>query len=247
MALGRHRWLPGPMRCCACERPLDIVRSDNACSAGHGLLLDVPGAVCERCLPTVAGPVVTDLKATAAARLLLSLEFEIRTDRAAQFFLDLFGWQGEVVAGGAMRLHADGKADLAYRLLRDAGQAGHEHFFMVEEAALRLLDGQSGRAHELLLEAGPEDHPCWNLHHGTLAYSVGRPDAALEHWRRQVETQPDELLGWQTLGFFLLHERSDLRAAIRHFETACRRFPDHPEFSEQLEEARSRLTREGAS
>ena len=244
VALGRTRPLPGLLYCCSCARGLETVRSADSASAGAGILPHVPGAVCQACLSLVEGPAVTDLKAAAAAQMLQSLDFEVRPEHAAQFFLDLFGWNAEVVASGAMRLHADGKSGLAYRFLQAALEATGLRWFMVEEATLRMLDGETGRAHDLLLATGPEDHPCWHLHRGTLAYSVGRPDAALEFWRQQVEARPDQLLGWQTLGFYLLHEKGEPQAAVRHFEQAGRHFPGHPEFLNLLEEAREHLSRE---
>lgn len=197
----------------------------------------VPGAVCADCLAVVDGLVVADLKAGAAAQMLQTLDFETPTEHAVQVFLDLFGWQDDVVASSAMRLHADGKGRLGYRLLDAAAKATSRPFFLVEEAALRLLDGETGRAHDLLTATGPEDHPYWNLHNGTLAYSVGRQDAALEHWRLQVESQPDHILGWQTLGMYLLHELADMPSAVQHFQKACERFPGHPEFAQDLNAA----------
>jgi tetratricopeptide (TPR) repeat protein len=244
MVLGRQTWQPGPLRCCGCERVLEAVHGPDTVSAGAGIVPQLPGAVCARCLPVTAGPVVADLKALAAAQMLQSLAFELRTDAAVQFFLDLFGWQRDVAASGALRLHADGKPGRAYDLLKAAASSGQAAFFQVERAALLLLDGETGQAHELLLATGPQDHPCWHLHRGTLAYSVGRPEAALEHWRLQIASRPDQPLGWQTLGFYLLHEAGDLPAAVSHFAEAAAAFPDQPEFRAWLAEAEARLARE---
>lgn len=241
MVSRRHRWQPVESRCGICQRPLAVVTREGAVSAGAGILPQVPAAVCIACLPLSEGPAVADLKPTAAAQMLQSLEFEISTERAVQFFLDLFGWQPDVIAGCAMRLHADGRPGAAYRLLDDAAAAGAARFFQVEEAALRLLDGETGRAHDLLLATTAGDHPCWHLHRGTLAYSVGRPDAALAHWRQQISDQPAQLLGWQTLGFYLLYQQADLPAAVCHFAKACERFPDYPDFVQQLAVANARL------
>ncbi len=240
MASGKRQWRPGPLACCSCERHVETTEQAGAVSAGGGILPAVPGVVCAECLPLIDGPVIADLKPAAAARMLQSLEFETRTERAVQVFLDLFGWQREVIASGAMRLHADGQPGAAFRLLAAAGAMGSARYFQVEEAALRLLDGETGRAHALLLATGPQDHPCWHLHRGTLAYSVGRPEAAVRHWREQIACEPQQPLGWQTLGFWLLNEGNDLPAAIALFAQATERFPDQPEFMDRLDEARQR-------
>lgn len=244
MIFAGQRWQPEDLRCSGCDAHLTVQRREGTAAAGAGILPDIPGAVCESCLPLAAGPAITDLKAAAAAGLLQSLAFESRTEKAVQFFLDLFGWQREVVASGAMRLHADGKAPAAYRLLAAAAKADPQPYYLVEEASLRLLDGETGRAHDLLLASGAQDHPCWHLHRGTLAFSVGRGDAALEHWRSQVAERPEEPLGWQTLGYHLLQDLGDLPAAIRHFQQAVERFPRHPEFADWLRQAQERLAHE---
>ncbi len=238
-------WRPAEVRCCNCGRTLEAVRTGDAVTAGAGFLPTVPGAVCPTCVDLAAGPVLADLRAPAAAHILMAQEFERPTAAAVQAALDLYGWDPEVVAAGARRLHADGQGRLARGLLEDAGAASEDPgFYLVEEAALALLDGQPGRAHELLLETLPEDHPRWHLLRGNLAHAVGHADAAREHWREQVQASPEEPLGWQTLGFHLLHERDDPAAAAACFQGACGMFPTHQEFHAWLGEA---LWRQGRS
>jgi tetratricopeptide (TPR) repeat protein len=237
----RRQWQPGDLRCCSCDANLVVTRQADTVTAGAAILPGVPGAVCERCLPLVEGLAVQDLKAAAAATMLCEAPFEARTEPAVQFFLDLYGWQPDVVAGGAMRLHADGRPAAAYRLLDGAMAAAPAGFYQVERAALLLLDGETGKAHDQLLATGPDDHPCWHLHRGTLAYSVGRADAACEHWRLQTEARPDHVAGWQTLAYYLLFQAGDVAAAAELLERATALFPDHPELGQWLAEARERL------
>lgn len=239
MALGRRTWTPGPLRCCSCDRALDVRRQGDAANAGAAVLPDVPGAVCDACLAHVEGLAVADLRVPAAVHMLQTGDFEVRTADAAQFFLDLFGWEPAVVAAAALRLHADGKPRDAYHLLAAAASAAPSaaRYLAVERAALLLLDGETGKAHDLLAATTEDDHPCWHLHHGALAHSVGRPDAAAGHWRRQVEIRPEEPLGWQTLGFYLLQERDDAAAAEAVYRQACTAFPRHQEFRAWLGEA----------
>lgn len=232
------RWQPGPVHCCNCERPLTVARSGDAITAGAGVLPAVPGAVCETCLPLAAGPVLADLRAPAAVHILLAQEFERGTPEAVQALLDLYGLEPEVVAAGARRLHADGAASEARDLLETAAATADDAgFFLVEQAALRLLDGDLGGAHELLLETAADEHPRWHLLRGNLAHAVGHADAAREHWRAQVQESPEEPLGWQTLGWHLLHERQDAAAAAACFTGACGIFPQHQEFRAWLGEA----------
>jgi len=220
-----------------------VRRGADTADAGAAVLPHVPGAVCDACLPHVDGLAVAELRAEAAASLLQTADFETRTPEAAQFFLDLFGWVPVVVAAAALRLHADGKPHDAYALLDAAAAAGPAPFFRVEKAALLLLDGETGQAHDLLLATGPDDHPCWHLHRGTLAHAVGRPDAAAEHWRQQIATRPDQPLGWQTLGFYLLQQQGDLAAAEDLYRRACAEFPRHQEFRAWLGDALQRQGR----
>ncbi len=226
------------MCCCGCGRPLAADRSGDAVTAGAGFLPAVPGAVCPTCVDLAEGPVLADLRAPAAAHILMAQEFERPTAQAVQAVLDLYAWDPDVVAAGARRLHADGKAGQARRLLEDAAAASDDPgFYLVEQASLLLLDGQLGQAHDLLLETLPEDHPRWHLLRGNLAHAVGHADAAREHWREQVQASPEEPLGWQTLGFHLLHERDDPAAAAACFQGACGMFPRHQEFHTWLGEA----------
>lgn len=233
-----HHWEPGAVRCCACERPLEVTRTGDAVSAGAGILPSVPGAVCDGCLAHADGLAVADLRAPAAVHILVAQEFERRTVTAVQALLDLYGWEPEVVSAGALRLHADGKARDAYRLLDAAAAAAADGgYYLVEKAALLMLDGETGRAHDLLLETDADDHPRWHLVRGNLAHAVGRPDAAREHWREQVQANPEEPLGWQTLGWHLLHEQQDATAAAACFSGACGIFPQHQEFRAWFGEA----------
>jgi tetratricopeptide (TPR) repeat protein len=233
-----RRWQPGSPRCCNCGCEVTVTRTGDAVHAGAGFLPAVPGVVCPACLELSDGLAITDLRAAAAAHILLAQPFERRTSEAVQAVLDLHGWQPDVVAAGALRLHADGKSRDAYSLLRSAAEHGEDAgFFLVEQAGLRLLDGETGRAHELLLETDEEDHPRWHLMRGNLAASVGRIDAAREHWQQQVQVSPDEPLGWQTLGWHLLHDRQDPAAAAACFSGACRLFPQHQEFRAWLGES----------
>jgi tetratricopeptide (TPR) repeat protein len=239
MIRGRRHWEPGQLLCSGCDDPVSSSLADGAVTAGAAIMPGIPGVVCERCLLLAEGLAVQDLKALAAADMLLHNEFELRSEPAVQVFLDLFGWHPEVIACGAMRLHADGKPAAAYALLEAAAQAGPAAYFQVERAALLLLDGETGRAHDLLLATGPGDHPCWHLHRGALAWSVGRPEAALEHWRLQVAERPDQIVGWQTLAHVLLQDPQQRAAAVDLLERACAAFPEHHEFAAWYEDARA--------
>ena len=148
-----------------------------------------------------------------------------------------------MVAAGAMRLHADGKSREAYALLEAAAADGNAAWFAVEKVGLLLLDGETGQAHDILSRTDETCHPCWHLHRGNLAHSVGRPEAAAEHWRLQVAAHPEEAAGWVTLGFFLLQEADDPAAAEDVFRQAAMHHPRHQQFHAWLGDVLYRLGR----
>lgn len=243
MALGKPHWQPASPRCADCGRSVDVSRTDGTVHAGAAILPDVPAVLCDACLTHCGGLAVNDLKAEAAARIIESGSFERRTPAAVQVWLDLFGWQPLVVAAGAMRLHADGKSREAYALLEAAAADGNAAWYAVEKAGLLLLDGETGQAHDILSRTDETCHPCWHLHRGNLAHSVGRPEAAAEHWRLQVAAHPEEAAGWVTLGFFLLQEADDPAAAEDVFRQAATHHPRHQQFHAWLGDVLYRLGR----
>lgn len=241
----KRQWRRQPVTCCACGDPLEVVRHDLALVAGAGFMPNVPGAICERCLPVAEGPVVPMLLDDATDTMLRTAAFELETPDAVQVFLDHWGWQHLVISGAAMRLHLDGYGRDAHGLLEAAGRGnrGRKPWFMVEQASLRILDGEVGQALDLLEATGEGDHPCWNLHHGLLAQSIGRKEAALEHWRRQVEVEPEEPLGWKLLSWYYMQESEDFEAAEQLMRQACERFPRWMEFRAWLGNALYRQER----
>jgi tetratricopeptide (TPR) repeat protein len=195
-------------------------------------VINLPGAICSRCMPVVEGLVVAEVRDQAAAHLLRSADFELPSVDAVQEFLSIHGWMPEIVAGGAMRLHMDGRTHDAYGLLDQAVQAVPERagWFATEAAGLRVMDGDVGRALDLLETAGPDAHPCWHLHHGLLARSLGRKEAALDHWRVQVDEHPDEPLGWRALGWALIDADADANEVGTLMQEAAKHFPGTMEF-----------------
>jgi Flp pilus assembly protein TadD len=141
-----------------------------------------------------------------------------------------------------MRLHADGQQREAFGLLRNARAAGPAGYYDVERAALAVIDGETGQAHDLLAATTADDHPRWHHWNGVLAHSVGRVDAATEHWRRQVEAHPEEAEGWLPLGFHLMQDRQDFPEAEAYFRRAVDQHPQHQEFRAWLGDA---LLRQG--
>ncbi|MBD3221571.1 hypothetical protein GF314_10035 [bacterium] len=231
-ALRRRQWSPEPVLCCNCGEGVTVARDGDQVTAGAGLVINLPGAICERCMPVVEGLVVAEVRDEAAAHMLRSAGFELPSVDAVQEFLSIHGWVTGIVAAGAMRLHMDGRARDAYGLLDQAAQAVPDRagWFATEAAGLRVMDGDVGRALDLLESTGPEAHPCWHLHHGLLARSLGRNEAALEHWRAQVDAQPDEPLGWRALGWALIDEDADAHEVGTLMQEAARRFPGTMEF-----------------
>jgi tetratricopeptide (TPR) repeat protein len=248
MPLTRHRsWQTREPACCSCAGAVVVERAGDTIKVADGVMPNVPGAVCPACLPVVEGLVINDVRDHAASHLLRTASFELKTIDAVQVFLDLHGWSAPVVAAGAMRLHLDGHDGDAYALLRAAAAATPDlaGWYRVEEAGLRVLDGAVGQALDLLEASNPDDHPCWHLHHGLLARSLGRTDAAEAHWRDQVRAQPDEPLGWKLLAWHHLQESEDAGAAEALLSEACERFPEAMEFRAWLGHALYRQERRG--
>ena len=244
MRARRRRWQPRPATCTSCGKSIEVVRKGDAVTAGAGFLPNIPGAVCDACLEHADGMVVADLRDEMAGHMLHSIDFELKTVDAAQVFLDLHGWQPLVIAGAAMRLHADNKHADAIDLLDAAMEAGDAPgYYKVEKAQLKLLDGETGQAHDLLSETSVDDHPCWHLQRGILAHSVGRPEAALEHWRLQIEVHPEEMMAWKMIGFHLMQEADDPVAAEAHYRAGCDQFPRFMEFRAWLGDALMRQDR----
>ena len=218
---------------------------DLALTAGAGVMPNVPGVICERCAPVAQGPLAPMLMDNQTDGMLRSAAFELETPEAVQVFLNLWGWEPLVMAGAAMRLHLDGYDSDAHSLLEAAakGNAKHARWFQVEQASLRTMDGSYGKALDLLNETGEKDHPCWNLHHGVLAQTLGRKEAALEHWLRQVEIEPEEPMGWKVLGWYYMQESQDYSAAEALMRRAVERFPEWMEFRAWLGGALHRLGR----
>lgn len=236
-------WQPRPTRCCDCGRAIELVRDGGKVSAGGGILPEFPGAVCEDCLVLADGMLVSDFKAEAAVHFIHATHFELKTAAAVQSYLDLFGWEPVIVAAGAMRLHADGKPRDAFALLKAARAEGPAGYYDVERAALLLIDGETGQAHDLLTATTAGDHPKWHHWNGVLAHSVGRTEAAVEHWRLQLEAQPEDFESWLPLGFHLMQDRQDYPAAEAYFRRACERHPAHQEFRAWLGDALLRQDR----
>lgn len=209
-----------------------IAREDDAVSVGAGFLPNLPGAICDTCLPVVDALVVAEVRDEAASHMLRTADFEIPTDDAVQEYLSIHGWVPEVVTAGAVRLHMDGRRTDAFDLLDAATAAVPDRagWFKVEAAALRTLDGDVGRALDLLEATTPRDHPCWHLHHGLLAHGLGRRDAALEHWYAQVEQSAEEPLGWRILGWALIQSDAPADEMAELMNQAIGRFPDVMEF-----------------
>ena len=244
MRANRRQWRPRPATCSSCGQAIEVVRDGDAVTAGAGFLPTLPGAVCAACLEHVDGMVVADLRDAAAGHMVAGMQFEQKTVDAVQTFLDLYGWQPQVIGGAAIRLHAENHPADAKDLLDAAIEAGDTpNYFKVEKAQLLLLDGETGQAHDLLSATSADDHPCWHLQRGILAHSVGRPEAAAEHWRLQIETQPEELMGWKMLGFHLIQELDDHAGAEAHFRAACEQFPRFMEFRAWLGDALMRQDR----
>jgi tetratricopeptide (TPR) repeat protein len=242
MRAARHAWQPRDPRCCDCGRRIDVVRRDGSVSAGAAIMPEFPGAVCDDCVVLAEGRLVNDFKAEAAVHFLHGAAFELKTVDAVQNYLDLYGWEPVIVAAGAMRLHADGKPRDAFALLKAARGHGSAGFYDVERAALLLVEGETGQAHDLLAATTAADHPRWHHWNGVLAHSVGRPEAAVEHWRLQLETHPEDFESWLPLGFHLMQDRQDYAAAEDHFRRAVERHPRHQEFRAWLGDA---LLRQG--
>lgn len=228
----RRNWSRDPATCCQCGTELLVKRFDDAVAIDAGFMPNVPGAVCADCLALVDGLVVDDVRDDAADTILRTAHFEENTPDAVQAFLDVFGWAKPVIAGAGMRLHLDGFTADAYELFDAAAAAkpNHKKWFQVEKCGLLILDGETGQALDILNATGESDHPCWNLHHGLLAQSVGRGEAAAEHWRRQIEIEPEEPLGWKMLGWYLMQETDDYTGAEALFREACELFPKWMEF-----------------
>jgi len=246
MPLHRTRhWQLQPVTCCSCGDELTVERQDLALVAGAGFMPNVPGAICERCLPVAEGPVAMMLLDDDADSMLRTAAFELETPDAVQVFLNHWGWEPLVIAGAAMRLHLDGYGSNAFALLAAAqsGAPAKANWFKVEEASLRIHDGEVGQALDLLEATSEQDHHCWNLHHGLLAQSLGRKDAALEHWRRQVEVEPEEPMGWKLLSWYYMQESEDFTAAEQLMRDACERFPKWMEFRAWLGNALYRQDR----
>ena len=102
--------------------------------------------------------------------------------------------------------------------------------------------GETGKAHDLLAVTTVDDHPNWHYFNGILAHSVGKGEAAAEHWRLQVEVNPTEFEGWLPLGFYLMQEVGDYEAGEAHFRQACAQHPRHQECRAWLGDA---LLRQG--
>lgn len=240
-----RKWTIQPVTCCACGDEQEIHRFDLALVAGQAFMPNVPGAVCLRCLPVTEGPKAEGMLVDQADRIVRTAAFELETPDAVQVFLNHWGWEPMVIAGAAMRLHLDGYDRDAHSLL-EAARRGKPHkarWFKVEQASLHTLDASYGKALDLLNETDEKDHHCWNLHHGVLAQTLGRKEAALEHWLRQVEIEPEEPMGWKTLGWYYMQESEDFAAAEALMRQACERFPKWMEFRAWLGNALYRLDR----
>ena len=143
----------------------------------------------------------------------------------------------QVVGACAVRLHADGKHREAYALLKNAHGEGPAGYYDVEKAALLLIDGETGQAYDLLAATSAADHPRWHHWNGVLAHSVGRQEAAAEHWQLQIEAHPEDFESWLPLGFHLMQERRDFIKAEAYFRDAIDQHPQHQEFRAWLGEA----------
>ncbi len=237
MARTRPDYRPRTPHCCDCGRQLEVTRDQGTIAAGAAILPEFPGAVCEDCLVLIEGMAVTDFKAEAAVHFIHATNFEVKTPVAVQNYLDLYGWEPVVVGACAVRLHADGKPSDAFTLLKNARAEGPAGYYDVERAALLLIDGETGQAHDLLTATTTKDHPRWHHWNGVLAHSVGRTDAAVEHWRLQVAGHPDDFESWLPLSFHLMQELEDFPAAEQYFRGAVARHPKHQEFRAWLGDA----------
>lgn len=236
------KWQPRPLHCCDCGCTLDLTRNGTKVNAGAAILPELPGAVCNQCLDHVDGLAVTDLEVEAAVHFILATKFEVKSGEAVQVYLDLFGWEPSIVGAIARRLHADALPTWAGNLLKDAREHGSAGYYDSERAFLLILDGETGKAHDLLTATTVDDHPSWHHFNGILAHSVGEEEAAVEHWRLQIEVNPAEFEGWLPLGFHLMQEAEDFEAGEAHFRQACAQHPGRQECRAWLGDA---LLRQG--
>jgi len=230
MPIGRRTWSPNTLKCCDCGVALKVERTDKKVVVDAAFAPGIPGAMCDKCFMHIDGLKVPDVETKDAIHLIQGQDYEIKTVDAIQAWLDFFGWNAPIAGACAARLHAENKPRDAYDLLKAAREHTNQGFIDNERAMLLLIDGETGQALDLLAATTAEDHPRWHLHNGILANSVGKIEAAGEHFKMQVKEQPKEFAGWLAMGFHYMQEIGDVPAAERTYREACELFPTKQEF-----------------
>jgi len=243
MSLGRRTWSPNTLKCCDCGATLKVERTEKKVAVDAAFAPGIPGAICHQCFMHIDGLKVPDVETKDAVHLIQGQDYEIKTVDAIQAWLDFFGWNAPVAGACASRLHAENKSREAYDLLKAAREHTDPGFIDNERAMLLLIDGETGQALDLLTSTTAADHPRWHLHNGILANSVGKIEAAAEHFKLQIKDHPNEILGWSALGFHYMQEMGDYPAAESTYRQACELFPTKQEFRAWLGDALLRMDR----
>ncbi|WP_159438740.1 tetratricopeptide repeat protein [Alkalispirochaeta americana] len=208
-------------------------------------IVNIPGiACCEECidelldtLPHPPGLICSDeLSPETALDALVSIDFIAGVDAAADFFLDIFPFQEEIIDAVALRLYQEGAAKKAYSVLEyGLRNCASTERLQLEMASFMGMDGDPHHGLQVIADV-PEDTPRYHVIKGNLLRHLDRWDEAALCWDVALTVDPAHEVAWFNLGDYLFMNRKYAEAE-QHFREACRIFPEERRFRVYLGDA----------
>ena len=232
--------------CFQCGQMINLSGGDDEIKTEGIIALNIPGIICgEYCVdelldlfPDPPGLIsVVKLSSAMAASAMTEMQFATGSEAAADFFLQLFPTNGEIIDTAAVRLHQEGKKEKAYSILKEGLKHGEDtDRVRLELAAISGMDGDPEYGLDIIRDVKP-DTPRYFAVKGNLFRATDQWKEAAGCWQRAIETDPHDFIAWFNLGFYQLQIKEDFENAEIHFLKACSVFPDERRFRAYLGDA----------
>ena len=112
------------IQCANCGHRVKYYQGQGGITADGTIALNIPGIVCgghciDDLIDYIIGEMmcVTELSPQLAASAMLDMRFDAGSETAADFFLQLFPTNGEIIDNAAVRLYQEGNREKAYSIL----------------------------------------------------------------------------------------------------------------------------------